>query len=159
MDGGTIWNINIDAAVKGCLAKGFAENEIIVDISLCFYYAVETETDVSDKATANWLENLHIHRFYQGITSTYQEMYAYPEVNFRYYLMNENPALAFKMLDFNTDATWPLQLDGRATAEAAIAAGAGVGFEAVRNWQENQGDVRSKFKHFGDYYRAHISRV
>jgi len=108
MDGGTIWNINIDAAVKGCIAKGFAENEIIVDISLCFYDAVDTETAVSDHATANWLENMHIHRFYQGITATYQEMVAYPEVNFRHYLMNMNPALGFTMINFDPTLTWPL---------------------------------------------------
>ena len=55
MDGGTIWNINIDAAVKGCIAKGFAESEIIVDTSLCFYFAVDTEPAVSTNAFQNYL--------------------------------------------------------------------------------------------------------
>ena len=64
MDGGTIWNINIDGAVKGCLEKGFAENEIIVDISICFYDIVDQESDVSSHALNNWLENRHIHKFY-----------------------------------------------------------------------------------------------
>ena len=53
MDGGTIWNINIDGAIKGCLEKGFAESEIIVDVSLCYYRAVETEPDVSKNAAEN----------------------------------------------------------------------------------------------------------
>ena len=64
MDGGTIWNINIDGAIKGCLEKGFAENEIILDISICFYDTVDQESDVSSHALNNWLENMHIHRFY-----------------------------------------------------------------------------------------------
>jgi len=34
---------------------------------------------------------------------------AYPEVNFRYYVMNINPALGLDEINFNADATWPLQ--------------------------------------------------
>ena len=83
-------------------------------------------------------------------------MTAYPEVNFRYYFMNANPAEGFKMINFSTDLTWPLQLDGRATAEAVLAAGANVGFEAVRDWQENKNEVQSKFKHFADYYKTKL---
>jgi len=155
MDGGTIWNINIDGAIKGCMEKGFAEEEILLDIALCYYYAVDTEPAVSKNAFSNYMENTHIRMFYSGITNTYEEMQAYPKVNFRYYMMNTHPALGLKMLDFETSNTWPLQEWGRADAAAAVAAGPGVGFQAVKNWQENVGNVKDKFAHFGDYYRHH----
>lgn len=35
MDGGTVWNVNIDSAIQGCLNKGFKEEQIIVDVFLC----------------------------------------------------------------------------------------------------------------------------
>ena len=128
MDGGTIWNINIDAAVKGCIAKGFAENEIIVDMLSCYTRNVKTETQISDNALENWIESWDISRFYGGARATMQELVAYPEVNFRYYVMNDNPALGFAELNFTTEITWPLQQNGMAQAAAAIAAGEGMGF-------------------------------
>ena len=157
MDGGTIWNINIDAAVKECLAKGFDESEIVLDISICFYDVPQSESSVSKNAFTNWLEDWHIHRFYGDITSTYQEMSAYPNVQFRYYMMNTEPALAFKMLDFNQETTWPLQEVGRAAAQEALAAGPGVGFEAVKNWMEDVDSVKSKFVNFAHYFKHQIS--
>ena len=70
-----------------------------------------------------------------------QQLVAYPEVNFRYYVMNDNPALGFAELNFTTEITWPLQQNGMAQAAAAIAAGEGMGFQKVRNWELNLNGV------------------
>ena len=35
MDGGTIWNINVDSAINQCLDMGFAQADIIVDVLIC----------------------------------------------------------------------------------------------------------------------------
>ena len=35
MDGGTVWNVNIDSAVKRCHENGFENEDIIVDIAVC----------------------------------------------------------------------------------------------------------------------------
>lgn len=158
MDGGTIWNINIDAGIENCLAKGYDESHIIVDISICFNEVVDTEPAASKNALHNYMENLHVGRFYHGITSTMQEMAAYPDVNFRYYMMNTDSADGFKMLNFNTSVTWPLQQCGMAAAEAVLAQPAGTGFTVLKNWQENVEGVQSKFKHFGDYYDHHFKQ-
>ena len=109
MDGGTIWNINIDGAVKGCLEKGFAENEIIVDQFSCYYRAVDTELEVSDNALQNFLQNRNISKFYSGMRATYGQLVAYPEVNFRYNIMNLDPALGLQELNFSPEMTWTLQ--------------------------------------------------
>ena len=34
MDGGTVWNINIDSAVNQCFEMGYAEEDIIMDVIL-----------------------------------------------------------------------------------------------------------------------------
>ena len=72
-------------------------------------------------------------------------------------MMNTEPALAFKMLDFNQETTWPLQEVGRAAAQEALAAGPGVGFEAVKNWMEDVDSVKSKFVNFAHYFKHQIS--
>lgn len=159
MDGGTIWNINIDGAVKACMDLGFQPSEVVLDISICFYEAVDTETSVSKNAFANYLENLHIKRFYSDITATYEEMKAYPDVQFRYYLMNMYPANGFGMLNFEVANTWPMQLNGREVAAQAIQAGPGVGFEAVKLWHENTDGVRAKFDNFAEFFTHHTTRT
>lgn len=55
-------------------------------------------------------------------------MVAFPDVNFRYYFMNQTSLNGFKMLNFEPRLTWPLQLDGRSVAEATVNAGIGAGF-------------------------------
>ena len=35
MDGGTVRNINIDAAIEQCVDAGFSESQIILDILIC----------------------------------------------------------------------------------------------------------------------------
>lgn len=35
VDGGTIWNTNMSSAVKGCLSKGYTEEQIVVDVMIC----------------------------------------------------------------------------------------------------------------------------
>jgi hypothetical protein len=55
-------------------------------------------------------------------------MEAFPDVNFRYYFMNQHSLYGLKMLNFEPRLTWPLQLDGRSVAEATVNAGAGSGF-------------------------------
>ena len=48
IDGGTIWNINVFAAIEGCRRKGFADDKIIVDVVMNSYAEIDTNKDVSD---------------------------------------------------------------------------------------------------------------
>lgn len=34
MDGGTVWNVNIDSAINQCIDMGFAPSDIILDIAV-----------------------------------------------------------------------------------------------------------------------------
>lgn len=43
MDGGTIWNINIDSAIKECLKIVDDPADIIVDILVCGYNEIPQE--------------------------------------------------------------------------------------------------------------------
>ena len=37
MDGGTVWDVNIDSAVNQCLNMGYPEDKIILDVLVCGY--------------------------------------------------------------------------------------------------------------------------
>ena len=55
MDGGTVWNLNLDSAVQQCLNKGFDASDIIADIAICGYNSIpEDALDVEKKAYVNW---------------------------------------------------------------------------------------------------------
>ena len=43
MDGGTIWDVDIDYAINTCLDKGFAQKDIIIDVLTCGYHSIPTE--------------------------------------------------------------------------------------------------------------------
>ena len=43
MDGGTIWDVNIDSAVNICLDMGFDQKDIIIDVLTCTYSSIPTE--------------------------------------------------------------------------------------------------------------------
>jgi predicted acylesterase/phospholipase RssA len=36
MDGGTVWNVNIDSAVNQCREMGATNEEITIDVLVCF---------------------------------------------------------------------------------------------------------------------------
>ncbi len=53
MDGGTVWNVNIDSAVKRCLEHGFDQEDIIVDIAVCDKLS-HPENPVARGGWGNW---------------------------------------------------------------------------------------------------------
>jgi len=131
---------------------GFAENEIILDALSCYPRSVKTEPTVSNNALNNFLENRAVHKFYNGTRDILGELLAYPNVNYRYYVLNNDPALGLDEINFNADATWHLQLNGIAQAADAIAAGPGFGVQTLQNWDANVDGVQSKFASFGHYF-------
>ena len=49
MDGGTVFNIDASDGVKGCLNRGYAEEDIVVDILILGMWNIQPEDDVSRK--------------------------------------------------------------------------------------------------------------
>ena len=46
MDGGTAMGVNFPSAIEKCLEWGYDESQITLDIYVCAYYEITTETDV-----------------------------------------------------------------------------------------------------------------
>ena len=43
IDGGTVWNTNVNSAVQKCRDMGFADHDIVVDVVTCHYEEPVTE--------------------------------------------------------------------------------------------------------------------
>ena len=54
MDGGTVWDVNIDSAINQCLEFVDSEEDIIVDVAICGYTS-RTGDPVSKNAMENFM--------------------------------------------------------------------------------------------------------
>ena len=72
MDGGTIWNLNIDKAIEQCKAMGVTDHQkIIVDVAICDEEAEEHGKgfETSRRAHENWFNAFQLHRGYHNMNS------------------------------------------------------------------------------------------
>ena len=65
MDGGTVWNTNVNSAVQMCRDMGFEDHNIVVDAFTTHYYDESREEDPNN-AMENWLISHSLHKFYNG---------------------------------------------------------------------------------------------
>jgi hypothetical protein len=75
------------------------------------------------------LRRRQIHQYYSGRDAIQTQMRAYPNVNWRYLISEQNSVGGMKELTFDSYVTWPLQLNGRDQATQALAYGPGFGFD------------------------------
>lgn len=87
MDGGVAWNVNVASAVNKCKAKGFSEEQIIVDVALCTTIDLP-QYDATGKHTyANWQRGRQIRNYYSGRDAMQTFRASYPNVQWRYLIM------------------------------------------------------------------------
>ena len=70
IDGGSVFNINIESAIKQCM-DGVVDNEsdIILDIVICADKGENTGGKVSSNAALNFITGVKENRFYHNIQS------------------------------------------------------------------------------------------
>ena len=100
MDGGTVWNVNIDSAIQQCLKKVDSLDKITIDLFHAGYSGLGIETENSEKATENFQRNRDIHGYYKSTSEVASHMKAYPTVNWRYYIQEKNALGGAKQIDF-----------------------------------------------------------
>ena len=155
MDGGTVWNLNLDSAVQQCLNKGFDASDIIADIAICGYNSIpEDALDVEKKAYVNWQQMNQVQGYYKNTDSIWEQASAYPGMDIRYYFQERNGCPdSMGGLDFNNSTTWCLQEAGRADAKAML----DIGSENIaKTFDEYQNDfsLRKQWPFFREYLEA-----
>jgi len=120
MDGGTIWNVNIRDAIEQCTAKGYAEEDIVMDIMICGYSNL-THINQTGNGFQNFMRKRDFHAYYVGMNSVVEWMKAYPRINYRNYVQQMyNKTSGLDEMHFDNATTWPLQIDGRETAKECL---------------------------------------
>ena len=150
MDGGTIWDIDITAAIQQCLNVVDNEEDIIVDVAICGDSVVSNETEVSKDAIFNWRRSDTLHKFYRGSNRIVEQKRAFPNVNYRH-LFLEKDAIGLA-LDFRNQTTWPYQMQGRDDAKKVLENPSFDGFQILEDWRENEKELRKVWRTFTEYY-------
>jgi predicted acylesterase/phospholipase RssA len=66
IDGGSVWNLNIDAAINQCLDMGYESKDIIIDTAACSYHTPNAQ-EASHSAFDNWMGSRDIRSYYIGM--------------------------------------------------------------------------------------------
>ena len=88
MDGGTVWNVNIDAAINKCREIVSDDSDIIVDIAMCSYHTPNNQT-VAKNAFSNFMGGRDIRSYYIGMDAIQAEKRAYNNIEYRYFFQED----------------------------------------------------------------------
>ena len=83
-DGSAVWDIDIFSAINKCSAKGFANEDIIVDVVLTSAANLKNVTADNFKSINMLFRYLEISSFYNSMDGLLRAKFAYDGVNFRY---------------------------------------------------------------------------
>lgn len=112
MDGGTAYNVNIEAAISQCRELVDDDSQIIMDMYICD--APDDPKEVEPTKYTHSYDLFHrsrqIHKYYNGIDSTAQMMRANPHVQYRYIIgQHTGVRSGLGEIKFDDEVTWPLQ--------------------------------------------------
>ena len=70
MDGCTVWDINVDSAIKECLNMGYDQRDIIVDQLICSSHNYDATESKSGKTIDNLFQSFRIGQAYSNMDAT-----------------------------------------------------------------------------------------
>ena len=154
MDGGTIWDVNIDSPIEQCYDMGITEDSnIIVDIAICGP-SKDGSFEAEKNAINNYMQARQLRDAYHSMNSIQWQRRANPDINYRYLFNLQEPTTGKQLLDFNNSTTWELQEQGRQDASDMLKLGEGKAFEALDDWMDDKDDLQKKWNSFSDYLRS-----
>ena len=115
MDGGTVWNLNIEAAVRQCMEIVDDESKITIDTYIVGAPTQVAEEQESKTSLENWYRGYQMSKFHKNTDSVAQSMRAHPTVNYRYIVgqSSTDHLGGLNELNMNGEFTWNNQLAGR----------------------------------------------
>jgi hypothetical protein len=103
---------------------------------------VETK-DQTDKVIGNYLRNRSIHKHFHSQNEIAMSMNAFPKVDFRYLIEQQNSLSGLKEIHFDNQTTWGIQSEGREEAKQAIKDGPHAGFMELKDYVERHDNLSS----------------
>ncbi len=108
MDGGTVWNINIDSAINQCRDMGATNEEITLDIVICGGTGLNPTKEEVGNSIENFFGARNIKHYYTDSGSIAPELVSVPGVTMRYFFKEANTGCTLSQLNFNGEDTWCL---------------------------------------------------
>ena len=158
IDGGSVWNVNLNTAVEQCLEKVDDPKDVIVDVAVCGYHAQPTSEATSNKAYENYQNSKNIRDYYSGGDSVWAQSKAYPGIQMRYYFQEVNDCPGAGSIDMNNSTTWCMQEAGRADAKAMLDIGSDKVSSTFDEWNEDF-ELRKTYPYFRDYLNKVYSYI
>ena len=160
MDGGTVYNINIEGAIQQCMDLVDDESKIIIDIFIC---GAPEHPDVWDRAARTawyaYYRQHSLHSFYVNTDSVATAMIAHDKVQVRHGLKQKDGFSGFSELNFDGDFTWKAQEAGRVDAQNALnSVGAANKTEFFHEWNSDE-QIRKLYPRVGDYINDRTNQV
>ena len=69
MDGGTVYNINLEGAIQQCKDAGYEESQIVIDALFCGAPSEPTEESVVGKSWENWQRGRDLSKYVHNSNS------------------------------------------------------------------------------------------
>ena len=116
MDGGTVWNVNAEAAISQCMDLVDDESKIIMDILICGApTAPKKEVEDTDHTLGNYMRGRNFRQYYGSTDQIVYAMQAHPTVDYRYIIGQNSDSYmgGTDELNFNGEFTWQAQEIGR----------------------------------------------
>ena len=157
MDGGTVWNTNLDSAIEQCLEIVDDPKDIIVDVAICGYSHLP-ELEVKKNALEDFLEAKSIRDYYHSTSGIWEQAAAYPGLDIRYYFQERTSCPGSGGLDFNNSTTWCLQEQGRTDAKAMLDIGSENVRDTLAEWRADKKLIK-EYPYFKDYLNAIYNTV
>ena len=138
-------NANPESAIRQCLQEVVDDaSKITIDVLLLGSmkeFEVKENVDgwmpwnnESDKSFSNFMRARDIKYQYNNSNAVIAAMRAYPQINWRFILQQEDALSGLSQIRFENEHTWPLQENGRAVAQEALTWPAGMSAKMYVNW-------------------------
>ena len=139
VDGGLLHNTNFVSAIKSCQEKGYADEDIIIDILNIKWHGPESQYPKSN--LTNGIDNMKryfdIWKYTWSGRDISEWIKAFPKVNFRYFI-HRSAGCNIDDLDFENKDTWPCQMIGRKDGANVISKGEGYYFRKMDEYYDSK---------------------
>jgi hypothetical protein len=90
MDGGTVWNFNLEGAVERCREIVDRDEYIIMDVIICSDGKLDT-LNVTGNTINNFLRSYELSSYHKSVGDVREQRRANPKVQYRYFFMASKP--------------------------------------------------------------------
>lgn len=108
MDGGTVWNTNLESAVERCREIVEKDEDIIMDVIICSNSKLQSINATGD-TIENFLRSWDVSGYHTDLGDVREFRRALPNISYRYFFQASKPlASGLQLLDFTPAIIWPM---------------------------------------------------